>query len=139
MGPAVYEPILGDYNGDGRDERVIHRRSNVVWHISTWGRGIYGESGDRPVLRATTCDDVAVYRPSNDTWYSLNPGNFLFGEVSNIPLPADYSGDGRQMSRFVVLQRSYKPWTNLLRTQSYPFLRNVSKSQSPVCPTSEHY
>jgi hypothetical protein len=38
--------------------------------------------------------DIAVWRPSNGTWYLRNIGNVQYGTNGDIPVPADYSGDG---------------------------------------------
>lgn len=39
---------------------------------------------------------IAVWRPSNGSWYlNNNPSPTQWGEASDIPVPADYNGDGK--------------------------------------------
>lgn len=44
--------------------------------------------------------DITVFRPSDGVWYSINSATsaffaFQFGTAADIPVPADYDGDGR--------------------------------------------
>ena len=39
--------------------------------------------------------DVAVFRPSNKNWYVRNIQTTWWGITGDIPVPADYTGDGK--------------------------------------------
>jgi hypothetical protein len=97
FGAGTDIPVVGDYNGDGKDDVAVFRPSNGIWYVRGIGEFRYGESGDYLVVgdyNGDGVDDIAVYRPSNGTWYISTRGNFHFGEAGDIPVPGDYNGDG---------------------------------------------
>src|SRR4051812_15862453 len=48
-----------------------------------------------------SCTDIAVWRPSDGKWYIINrSGSTQWGQGGDIPVPADYNGDG--LSDFAV-------------------------------------
>ncbi len=63
---------------------------------------------------------MAVFRPSTGTWYtSLNPainyGPIQFGTPGDLPIPADYDGDGKTD---IAVYRPSNGWWYLLRSTS---------------------
>ena len=62
------------------------------------GFGSYGACTSDPTSPYWTShgpiDDIAVWRPSNGTWYIRNIATIQWGLTGDIPVPADYDGDG---------------------------------------------
>ncbi|MDQ3062030.1 MAG: VCBS repeat-containing protein, partial [Acidobacteriota bacterium] len=104
-GSAGDKPIVGDFDGDGKQDATVFRPSNGVWYISRTSDNQlqavqFGISTDK--LAAADYDgdnktDIAVFR--NGFWYlqrsQLGFAGVQFGLESDVPTPADYDGDGK--------------------------------------------
>jgi hypothetical protein len=102
-------PVMGDYDGDGRDDIAVFRPSTGVWIIRRSNTNDiigyqFGVSTDKVVPADYDGDgktDIAVYRPSEGRWYIANSGGnpahsiYQFGAADDIPVPGDHDGDGR--------------------------------------------
>ncbi len=103
---ATDKPVVGDFNGDSRDEFGYFR--DGIWY--TVDRYNYappatfqwGAAGDIPVPGDYDGDrqtDYAIFRPSTGDWWirRSTAGIFVirFGQNGDIPVPADYDGDGK--------------------------------------------
>jgi len=104
-------PINADFDGDGRSDITVWRKTTGEWWTipsstgvgflkATWG-GI-GDVGDIPVAADYDGDgkaDVAIFRPSTHQWWiALSSGGVtvpMWGDPGDIPVPADYDGDGK--------------------------------------------
>jgi hypothetical protein len=109
FGASTDKPVVGDYNGDGRSDYAVIRRSGGVttWYIlysggTTFAAAQWGLDTDVPVPGDYDGDrktDIAVWRPSNGTWYvSKSTGGIIgaqWGQAGDIPVTADYDGDGK--------------------------------------------
>lgn len=103
---ASDKPVIGDFDGDGRDEIGSFR--DGLWLSRDYGSGAptssfqWGMAGDIPVPDDYDGDgqtDYAVYRPSTGVWWINRSTEGIyaaaFGVNTDTPVPADYDGDGR--------------------------------------------
>jgi hypothetical protein len=105
---ATDKPVVGDFDGDGRDNIGYYR--DGLWYSSGYvNYGVqlsqsfqWGMAGDIPVPDDYDGDrqtDYAVFRPSTGVWWvNLSSGGYWsiqFGMNGDIPVPADYDGDGK--------------------------------------------
>lgn len=107
-------PIIGDYNGDGRDELALARFRDgaLEWHLFYFPvkgepekkpRVIrFGKEGDIPLPSDVNGDgktDMVLYRPSEQQWYirashhDIKKVKFGFNGAS--PLVVDFDADGK--------------------------------------------
>lgn len=103
-------PIVGDWNGDGKDTVGVFRPSNHTFYLrnanSAGNANIsfsYGIAGDVPLAgdwNGDGKDTIGVYRPSNQTFYlrnsnSAGPPNitFRYGSAGDKPIVGDWNGD----------------------------------------------
>lgn len=96
--------VIGDYDGDGKDDVAVFRPTTADWYTikSSGGTDItnYGLPGDIPVPGRYDADaktDRAVYR--NGQWIvAQSSGGTMtafWGQSGDMPVPADYDGDQR--------------------------------------------
>jgi hypothetical protein len=119
-------PVVGDFNGDSRDEIGYFR--DGLWVTSDY-RGHqptamfqWGTAGDIPVPGDYDGDrqtDHAIFRPSTGEWWVNQSTNGVFvlhfGQSGDIPVPADYDGDGKVD---IAIYRNGVWWQFLSATQS---------------------
>ena len=107
----IIEPVVGDYNGDGRADYVsycIYAGNTSEWEIQfTPGDyqtyAAFGINFDIPVPADYDGDgkaDLAVFRPTERNWYirRSSDGNaeiVNWGLATDKLAPADYDGDGK--------------------------------------------
>jgi len=97
-------PISADLDRDGKTDETVFRPETGTWYsnMSKPPYGMFafqwGVIGDIPqIYRDGLFDWAAVFRPSDGTWYIkyLNtPIIVKFGLAGDIPVMADYDGDG---------------------------------------------
>jgi hypothetical protein len=125
------QPLLADFDGDGRVDPAIFRPSTgTFWYAASASGGVHtavrwGVASDVPVPADYDGDgttDFAVYRPSDRFWYILNSrdgsATFVqFGLSDDKPIPADYDGDRR--ADIAVYRPSTGTWYLLRSTAGF--------------------
>jgi len=97
--PTPVRPLIasGDYNGDGRSDIAIFRRSSGLWAVRGVTRVYFGGPSDAPVCGDYGGDgttDIGIFRPGTGLWAVTGGTRVYFGNASDYPVPGDYDGDG---------------------------------------------
>ncbi len=104
-------PVVGDWDGDGRDAPGAFRPATARFVLyNEWGGQIrvtvYGEGTDRPVAGdwdGNGVDEIGVFRPSQGRFYLDTNGNGVldppdavrvFGVSEDLPIIGDWNDDG---------------------------------------------
>ncbi len=120
FGQAGDVPVVGDWNGDSRDEIGVWRPSTRRFYLDhdsslSWSTGVdvisdpFGQAGDLPVVgdwNGDGRDDIGVWRPSTRIFYLDRDGSLSwsagvdlvsapFGHAGDLPVVGDWTGDGR--------------------------------------------
>ncbi len=109
-GGAGFQPVPGDYDGDGTADFCVYHRDSGGWYalsaqsnVLAWaflwgGRGAAPAAGD---FDGDGSSDFAVYFEASGKWYAYSPAQtsvvtwaFAWGGIGSIPVAADYDGDG---------------------------------------------
>jgi Tol biopolymer transport system component len=117
---GIARPTSFDFDGDGKADLGVFRRSDSNWYSleSAEGFGVrqFGVGTDKLTPADFDGDgktDLSVFRPSSGTWYYIGSlaGSFVvinWGAEGDLPVPADFDGDGR--ADFAVYRPSNATW-----------------------------
>jgi hypothetical protein len=109
----------GDFDGDGKSDITVFRRSTGTWWLRTASFSasfVWGGGADTPVPGDYDGDgiaDIAVFRPSTGTWYIRYSSGapfaaLVWGGVGDVVVPGDYDGDG--ITDIAVFRPSTGTW-----------------------------
>ena len=109
-------PVIGDWNGDGKDDIGIFRPGSGLWSLDSNGNTAWevsdksvswGMPGDTPVIgdwNGDGKDDIGIFRPGSGLWSLDSNGNnawevsdksVSWGMPGDIPVIGDWNGDGK--------------------------------------------
>jgi len=106
-------PVIGDWNGDGKDEIGIFRPSSGIWSLDSDGNYIWevsdtslswGLADDKPVIgdwNGDGKDEIGIFRPSSGIWSLDSDGNYIWevsdkslswGQLYDFPVVGNWNG-----------------------------------------------
>lgn len=104
FGTSADEPVLGDWDGDGRTDLGVRRPETSQFMLRTLGglvRVDYGLPADKPVAGdwdGDGVDQVGVFRPLTRTFYLLQADGSTvevpLGAADSLPVVGDWDGNG---------------------------------------------
>lgn len=104
LGTLGDKPVVGDWNGDGRDTVGVRRPSSGAFYTrvsnspgALAGPYYYGNPSDIGIVGdwdGDGDDDWGVYRPSNQTFYRQGFSSILYGNPGDVPIVGDWDNNG---------------------------------------------
>jgi hypothetical protein len=109
-------PLVGDFDGDHRDDVIVFRGTTGTWLVKFAQGGTqqfpFGSWGDVPLIYHTAGRDYAAFwRPSNGEFWVNHPfaaNPFPWGGPGDMPRMADTDGDGSD--ELIVYRASQGNW-----------------------------
>ncbi|MEO6393412.1 MAG: VCBS repeat-containing protein [Pyrinomonadaceae bacterium] len=141
------KPLVCDIDHNGRPDYTVFRPDIGVWYLLTQSQSpfsfAWGLNTDIPLCRSVYYDGInyqypLVFRPSNGTWYVYvgTSGQAVpFGQNGDIPVSADFDGDGND--EYAVFRPSNGYWY-ILNTSTNQVL-NVSFGSNGDKPVAADY